>query len=57
MFQNFNFRLLPQKVCQRLIEAKYPDVDQGIEIDTPLFAGVYDLSPEGARTAIAYNGA
>lgn len=32
---------------------EYPYVDQGIQIDTPLFAGVYDLSREGARTAIA----
>jgi acetoin utilization deacetylase AcuC-like enzyme len=31
----------------------YPFVDQGITADTPLFAGVYDLSREGARTAIA----
>ncbi|WP_414516574.1 hypothetical protein [Nostoc sp. PCC 9305] len=32
---------------------EYPYVDRGIEADTPLFAGVYDLSREGARTAIA----
>jgi len=31
----------------------YPYVDQGIQADTPLFEGVYDLSREGARTAIA----
>lgn len=31
----------------------YPFVDQGIAADTPLFAGVYDLSREGTRTAIA----
>ncbi|MBD2444133.1 hypothetical protein H6G25_13255 [Dolichospermum sp. FACHB-1091] len=31
----------------------YPFVDQGITADTPLFAGVYDLSREGTRTAIA----
>lgn len=32
---------------------EYPYVDQGIQLDTPLFEGVYDLSREGARTAIA----
>lgn len=32
---------------------EYPYVDQGIQADTPLFEGVYDLSREGARTAIA----
>lgn len=32
---------------------EHPYVDQGIEADTPLFEGVYDLSREGARTAIA----
>ncbi|MEH2206532.1 MAG: hypothetical protein V7K53_21040 [Nostoc sp.] len=32
---------------------EYPYVDQGIQPDTPLFEGVYDLSREGVRTAIA----
>jgi acetoin utilization deacetylase AcuC-like enzyme len=32
---------------------EYPYVCQGIQIDTPLFEGVYDLSREAARTAIA----
>lgn len=32
---------------------EHPYVDEGIEPDTPLFEGVYDLSREGARTAIA----
>lgn len=32
---------------------EYPYVDQGIQPDTPLFEGVYDLSREGARTAIS----
>jgi acetoin utilization deacetylase AcuC-like enzyme len=31
---------------------EHPYVDEGIEPDTPLFEGVYDLSREGARTAI-----
>ena len=31
----------------------YPYVDEGIQADTPLFSGVYDLSREGTRTAIA----
>ncbi|MEB3148514.1 MAG: hypothetical protein VKL60_05765 [Sphaerospermopsis sp.] len=30
----------------------YPYVDEGIQADTPLFSGVYDLSREGTRTAI-----
>lgn len=32
---------------------EYPYVDQGIQADTPLFEGVYDLSREAAKTAIA----
>jgi acetoin utilization deacetylase AcuC-like enzyme len=31
----------------------YPYLDEGIKADTPLFEGVYDLSREGIRTAIA----
>ncbi|MCC5637001.1 hypothetical protein LC593_14260 [Nostoc sp. CHAB 5844] len=32
---------------------EYPYVDQGIQADTPLFEGVYDLSREAVKTAIA----